>query len=85
MNKGPYESLITWFAHNHVAANLLMVILLAGGLYSAFTIKKELQPKVEIDVITIGVPFLGATPEDVEEGVLVRIEKLYRTSMESKR
>ena len=75
MNKGPYASLITWFARNHVAANLLMTILLAGGLYSAFTIKKELQPKVEIDVITVGVPFLGATPEDVEEGVLVKIEE----------
>ena len=75
MNKGPYESLITWFAKNHVAANLLMVILLGGGIYSAFTIKKELQPKVEIDVITVGVPFLGATPEDVEEGVLVKIEE----------
>jgi len=75
VNKGPYASLITWFARNHVAANLLMAILLAGGLYSAFTIKKELQPKVEIDVITVGVPFLGATPEDVEEGVLVKIEE----------
>lgn len=75
MTRSPYESLITWFAHNHVAANLLMAILLAGGLYSAFTIKKELQPKVEIDVITVSVPFLGATPEDVEEGVLVRIEE----------
>jgi multidrug efflux pump subunit AcrB len=75
VNKGPYESLITWFAKNHVAANLLMVILLGGGIYSAFTIKKELQPKVEIDVITVGVPFLGATPEDVEEGVLVKIEE----------
>ena len=75
MNKGPYAALITWFARNHVAANLLMVILMAGGLYSAFTIKKELQPKVEIDVITVGMPFLGATPEDVEEGVLVRIEE----------
>jgi multidrug efflux pump subunit AcrB len=75
VNKGPYAALITWFAHNHVAANLLMAILLAGGLYSAFTIKKELQPKVEVDVITVAVPFLGATPEDVEEGVLVKIEE----------
>ncbi len=75
MTKGPYAALIDWFARNHVAANLLMAILLLGGIYSAFTIKKEVQPAIEVDVITVGVPFLGATPEDVEEGVLVKIEE----------
>ncbi|NNE06648.1 MAG: efflux RND transporter permease subunit, partial [Xanthomonadales bacterium] len=52
-----------------------MIILLAGGLVSALTIKKESQPKIETNVITISMPFLGATPEDVEEGVLVKIEE----------
>jgi len=69
MIKGPYAALIDWFARNHVAANLLMAILLLGGIYSAFTIKKEVQPAIEVDIITVGVPFLGATPEDVEEGI----------------
>ena len=75
MNQGPYESLITWFARNSVAANLLMVILLAGGLFTVFTIKKEIQPKIETNFITITVPFLGATPLDVEEGVVIKIEE----------
>ncbi|MDT8321870.1 MAG: efflux RND transporter permease subunit [Xanthomonadales bacterium] len=75
MNRNPYEALISWFAKNHVAANLLMAILLGGGIYTAFTIKKELQPPIEIDMITVSVPFLGATPEDVEEGVLIKIEE----------
>jgi len=75
MNKGPYAAMINWFARNHVAANLLMGILLLGGVYSAFTIKKEIQPAVEVDIITVVVPFLGATPEDVEEGVLIKIEE----------
>ena len=75
MTKGPYAAMIDWFARNPVAANLLMVILLAGGIYSAFTIKKEVQPAVDVDVITVTVPFLGATPEDVEEGVLIKIEE----------
>jgi multidrug efflux pump subunit AcrB len=75
MNRNPYEAMIAWFAKNHVAANLLMAILIAGGIYSAFTIKKELQPKIEIDMITVGVPFLGATPADVEEGVLIKVEE----------
>ena len=67
--------IIDWFARNPVAANLLMVILLAGGLYSVFTIKKESQPPIETNFITVIMPFLGSSPEDVEEGILVKIEE----------
>jgi multidrug efflux pump subunit AcrB len=75
MTYGPYASLINWFARNSVAANLLMIILLAGGLYNVFTIKKEIQPRIETNYITVSVPFLGATPSDVEEGVVIKIEE----------
>ncbi|MDX1698463.1 MAG: efflux RND transporter permease subunit, partial [Thiohalobacterales bacterium] len=63
------------FARNAVAANLLMVILLVGGMYSAFTIKKEAQPQIETNFVTVQMPFLGASPEDVEEGVLIKVEE----------
>ncbi|MBT8074291.1 MAG: efflux RND transporter permease subunit, partial [Xanthomonadales bacterium] len=72
---GWYYALIDWFARNAVAANLLMIILLVGGLYSVMTIKKESQPPIETNYITVNMPFLGASPEDVEEGVLVKIEE----------
>jgi len=75
VSRGPYEALIEWFARNAVAANLLMVILLAGGLYTVFTIKKEIQPRIETNYVTVSVPFLGATPADVEEGVVIKIEE----------
>jgi multidrug efflux pump subunit AcrB len=75
MSRNPYEALIEWFARNSVAANLLMLILLAGGLFSAFTIKKEAQPKIETNLITVTMPFLGASPEDVEEGILLKVEE----------
>jgi multidrug efflux pump subunit AcrB len=75
VSQSPYEALITWFARNSVAANLLMVILLAGGLFTTFTIKKEIQPRIETNYINVTVPFLGATPLDVEEGVVVKIEE----------
>lgn len=71
----PYAALIEWFARNPVAANLLMIIILLGGLYNAFTIKKEAQPKIETNLVTVNMPFLGASPEDVEEGILVKIEE----------
>ncbi len=73
--QSPFDALIGWFARNSVAANLLMFILIAGGLYTALTIKKEIQPRIETNIITVAVPFLGATPEDVEEGVIVKIEE----------
>jgi len=73
--QGWYYALIDWFARNAVAANLLMIILLAGGLYSVATIKKESQPPIETNFITVTMPFLGCSPEDVEEGVLVKIEE----------
>jgi multidrug efflux pump subunit AcrB len=67
--------MVEWFARNAVAANLLMVILLAGGVYTAFTIKKEIQPSIETNYVTVSMPFLGATPADVEEGVVIKIEE----------
>jgi multidrug efflux pump subunit AcrB len=71
----PYTATIDWFARNSVAANLLMMILLAGGLFTAINIKKESQPKIETNFVTVSMPFLGASPEDVEEGVLIKLEE----------
>ncbi|MFT5140344.1 MAG: multidrug efflux pump subunit AcrB [Lysobacterales bacterium] len=75
MSRNPYESIIEWFARNSVAANLLMMILLIGGLFTVFTIKKESQPKIETNYINISMPFLGASPADVEEGIIIKIEE----------
>ncbi len=66
---------IEWFAKNPVAANLLMVaILFAGGL-SLMTSRQEVFPELALDMITISVNYLGAAPEEVEEGVCMRIEE----------
>ena len=66
---------IDWFAHNSVAANLLMIFILASGLLTVFTIKQEVFPEFSLDLIAIDVSYLGAAPEEVEEGVSVRIEE----------
>ena len=70
------NGIIEWFARNGVAANLLMVTILALGIHAAaFRITLEVFPSFELDVITINIPFRGATPEDVEEGVIQRVEE----------
>lgn len=69
------NGLIRWFANNHVAANLLMVLICFAGLMSAVSIKQEVFPEITMDMITVSVPYLGATPSEVEEAVCVRIEE----------
>ena len=58
------KGLIAWFANNHVAANLLMSLIIAGGILTIFGIKTEIFPEFSLDTITVTVPYRGATPED---------------------
>ena len=69
---------IVWLARNPVAANLLMVLIVAAGLMASSEVVDEAFPQADLDVIGIDVPFLGAAPEDVETGVVLRIEEAVR-------
>ncbi len=69
------KGLIGWFATNHVAANLMMIFIICGGLFSLYTVKKESFPVFEFDLINVTVPYPGAGPEEVEEGIVVKIEE----------
>lgn len=68
--------MIEWFARNHVAANLLMITIIAAGLISLSTrISLEIFPETALDTVSISVSLPGASPEDVEQGVALRIEE----------
>lgn len=68
--------MIAWFARNSVAANLLMVTILAFGLFSLFKlIPLEIFPTIEKDEVSISMSLKGATPEDVESSLTIRIEE----------
>ena len=69
------RGMINWFAHNSVAANLLMLMIIAGGILATGSVREEVFPEIELDMINIEVPYLGAAPEEVEEAVNVRIEE----------
>lgn len=62
-------------AGHSVAANLLMALFLVGGLFWALQIKKEVFPDFELDIVTISVPYPGASPEEVERGIILVIEE----------
>lgn len=70
------KGMITWFARNDVAANLLMVTLLALGAWAlSARIPLEVFPAFELRTVVVRVPFPGATPAEVEEGITVKIEE----------
>jgi multidrug efflux pump subunit AcrB len=69
------KGLIAWFARNNVAANLLMFVLIIGGLISAFTINKEIFPSFSFNLINISVAYPGAAPQEIEEGINIKIEE----------
>jgi len=69
------KGLIAWFASNHVAANLLMMFIIVAGLISVATIRKQTTPDFELNLIQVRVPYLGAAPQEVEEGVVVKVEE----------
>jgi multidrug efflux pump subunit AcrB len=69
--KGP----VAWMAGHSVTANLLMLVLLVGGFFSGYRIKKEVFPYFELDRVQITVPYPGASPQEVERGIILAIEE----------
>ena len=69
------RGLINWFIGNPVAANLLMVVLLVGGALSAFNLQRQVFPTISPGTVVVTVPFPGATPAEVEEGITRRVEE----------
>ena len=74
-NQDTRKGLIAWFAENHVAANLLMTLIIITGALSVFTITKKTMPDIDLPVIQVRVAFPGASPADVESGIVVQVEK----------
>ena len=66
---------LSWFVRNHVAANLLMVFVMAAGALTLLNVTIETFPEIESDSVTVLVPYRGASPAESEEGVCIRIEE----------
>ena len=66
---------ISWFATNHVAANLVMALAILAGLVSIVRIPFKLVPDMDVPIVTVSVPYLGAAPAEVESGVCARLEE----------
>jgi multidrug efflux pump subunit AcrB len=72
--KGP----IAWMTGHPVAANLLMVVALVGGFLAIPHIKQEVFPDLTEDIVSVSVPYPGASPEEVERGIVLAVEEAVR-------
>jgi multidrug efflux pump subunit AcrB len=73
-NRGP----VAWMVHNRVTPNLLMLFLIVGGLFMSTKIKQEVFPEFSLDMVNIRISYPGASPEEVEQGIILSVEEAIR-------
>ncbi|MGI9314429.1 MAG: efflux RND transporter permease subunit, partial [Luminiphilus sp.] len=85
------EGLIRWWVRNPVAANLLMLIIITAGWLGLRDIEKEAFPSVQPDIVQVEVIWPGASPKEVEQQVIQRVEEalknvsnVYRVTSEAR-
>jgi len=64
-----------WSVENRVTVNLVMIFLIVAGLYTLLNMRREMFPQFAIDMINISVAYPGASPEEVEEGICIKVEE----------
>ena len=74
-DESQHRGVLAWWAKNGVAANLLMIIALVGGLIGFFSMQRENNPAAIFPAASINVAWPGASPRDIEEQIIVRIEE----------
>lgn len=66
---------IAWMAGHPVASNLLMVFMLAAGVFSMSAVVVEVFPDFDLGAVQVRVEYPGASPEEVEEGIIQKVEE----------
>ena len=69
------ESLGKWSINNRVTINLIMVFILVAGFFTVTQMRREMFPQFALDMVNVSVAYPGASPEEVEEGICIKIEE----------
>ncbi|TDE25381.1 efflux RND transporter permease subunit [Vibrio owensii] len=75
MEENQQKGIIAYFANNSVAANLMMVFIIVMGIVSFMFIQRQMFPNVEVNYINIRAAYPGASPQEIEESILVKVEE----------
>ena len=77
--------LIAFFANNSVAANLMMMFIIVMGIYSYFSIQRQMFPNIEVNYINVSAVYRGASPQEIEQSILIKIEEAIKDITEIKK
>ena len=72
------KNMIRWAIKNTPAMNMLMVAILAVGMFSLIRMRREVFPQFDLEVVLVSVAYPGASPEEIEEGICQKIEEAVR-------
>ena len=70
-----YRGPVAYMAKNGVAADLLLFFLLFSGIFALGSLVQEVFPEFSLDTVQVSVVYPGATPEEVEESIVRKIEE----------
>ena len=73
------KSIVGWAIRNAPGMNTLMIAVLLSGMAGLFLLRREQFPEFELEVVLVRVPYPGASPEEVEEGICLKIEEAVRS------
>ena len=68
------RKLIAYFIKHSVAVNVVVLAFVIFGFFGAINLKSSFFPLIDSKNITISVTYPGASPQEVEEGIVLKIE-----------
>lgn len=72
------RKMIEWSVRNSPAVNTLLITVLVVGVGAALTLRRESFPSFQLDFVVVSVPYPGASPTEVEEGICLKVEEAVR-------
>ena len=73
------RSIVSWTVRNMPAMNTLVISILLVGALSFASMRREVFPEFDLEIVLVTVPYPGATPEEVEEGICQKVEEACRS------
>jgi multidrug efflux pump subunit AcrB len=64
-----------WSIKNNVTVNLIMVFIILAGIFTVMNMRREMFPQFSLDMIAVTVIYPGSSPEEVEEGICIKVEE----------
>jgi hydrophobic/amphiphilic exporter-1 (mainly G- bacteria), HAE1 family len=64
-----------WSINSNVTVNLVMIFIIVAGLFTVLKMRREMFPQFSLDMIVVSVAYPGSSPEEVEEGICIKIEE----------